>query len=363
MKFALLIPCYEPSDKVISFLKQFKKEDFAYFLMVDDGSGEKYQEIFSLIRSETLFEVLSYEKNKGKGGALKFGINYLLKKDHDLGAILTCDSDGQHAYYDVLKVRDELINNPNSLVIGTRKFDLENVPSRSRFGNNFSKFYFKIVTKTNCKDTQTGLRAIPSCLFDLALTTPGNRFDYEMNFLLEAVRETSLQQVDISTIYEPKEERKSHFKTIKDSYLIYRVPILYVLVSVISFLLDIGIFALLSTLVFSTDSEQQVFLSNLVCRIISGLFNFLMLNFIVFRSKGNIGIKALKYWLIWAVNYGLSSSLTYIFNFLPMAVYFIKVIIDVFISILNYLVNLTFVFAKRRQKRNKKIMKGMVMYK
>ena len=28
MKQALLIPIYQPSDKVLPFLKQFKKEDF-----------------------------------------------------------------------------------------------------------------------------------------------------------------------------------------------------------------------------------------------------------------------------------------------------------------------------------------------
>lgn len=360
---ALLIPCYEPNDKVLGFLKQFKEDDFDYFLLVNDGSGEKYDSIFSSIDQETVFNLLYYGKNKGKGGALKTGIEYILNENPDIDCIVTCDCDGQHTYEDILNVKNRAIKEPNSLVMGVRQFSKENVPARSKFGNNFSKFYFKLVTKTNCRDTQTGLRAIPSCLFDLALNTPGNRFDYEMNFLLEAVKEVPLAQVDISTVYEPKGEHKSHFKTLKDSFLIYKAPILYVLISIISFFLDIGIFALLSTFVFTNNSEQQVFLSNLVCRIISGSFNFLMLNFIVFRTKGNIVSKTLKYWLLWLINYGLSSSLTYLFEFLPMALSFIKIIIDTIIAILNYNINLTFVFARRKSKKKAKLKKGEVMNK
>ncbi len=360
MKTAILIPCYEPDEKVLEFTRLFEQEDFDYFLMVNDGSGKEYQEIFSAIAEKSVFTVLNYKENKGKGGALKTGIQYLTEEYPDIDLILTCDSDGQHLYKDVIRVKETACKNPNSLVLGIRQFDLSNVPSRSKFGNNFSRLYFKLITKTNCRDTQTGLRVIPSCLFNLALNTPGNRFEYEMNFLMEAVKEVPLEQVEISTVYAPKGEHKSHFKTLKDSYLIYKTPILYVLVSIASFFLDIGIFAFLSTYVFTGNSEQQVFLSNLVCRLISGSFNFIALNFIVFKNKNNIGVNALKYWLLWLVNYGLSSSLTYLFDFLPMALYFIKIIFDTVIAVLNYVINLTFVFANAKSKRIKKALKGMV---
>ncbi|MCR4879741.1 MAG: bifunctional glycosyltransferase family 2/GtrA family protein [Bacilli bacterium] len=350
MKTALLIPCYEPSENVISYLKTFKGNEFDYYVVVNDGSGEEYDSIFNRIEKETVFDLFSYKVNKGKGGALKAGFNHILNIDPAVGYIVTCDSDGQHAYEDVIRVKEKAVESVDHLVIGTRQFDKKEVPLRSRVGNNFSKLYFKLVTKVNCLDTQTGLRAIPNRLFDLALYLPGSRFEYEMNFLIQAVREVPLDQVAIKTIYEEKGKHVSHFKTLKDSYLIYRTPIWYILVSLISFGIDFLLFTLLSSYVFTSSSESQVFLSNLIARITSGAFNFLMLNFFVFKTKGDIASKSIKYWGLWIINYGVGSGLTYLFKFLPMALYFIKVIIDAVIAIINYIINLTFVFTKRKIK-------------
>ncbi len=351
MKVAILIPCYEPSRNVLAYLKSFKETDFDYFLVVNDGSNEKFDAIFQDIKQETVFDVLSYRVNKGKGGALKTGIASLLEKDPDINYIVTCDSDGQHAYSDVINIKEKAVESTDKLVIGTREFKKEEVPFRSRMGNNFSKLYFKLVTKVKCDDTQTGLRAIPNNLFDLALNTPGDRYEYEMNFLMYSVKETGLVQVPIQTIYQEKGEYDSHFHALKDSYRIYRTPIWYIMVSLISFGIDFLAFTVLSSYIFTSTSEQQVFLSNLIARITSGGFNFLMLNFFVFKTKGDLGIKSVKYWGLWIINYGLSSGLTYIFKFLPMALYFVKVLMDIAISIINYIINFTFVFAKRKAKK------------
>jgi hypothetical protein len=41
MKQALVIPIYQPNDKVVPFLKTFKNDDFALLIVVDDGSGTR----------------------------------------------------------------------------------------------------------------------------------------------------------------------------------------------------------------------------------------------------------------------------------------------------------------------------------
>ena len=101
---ALLIPIYEPTEKVLPFLKEFQKEDFDHFLVVDDGSGESYRPIFDSIAAETVFPVHSYPGNKGKGHALKEGIALLLKQYPELDTIVTADGDGQHLRKDILRV-------------------------------------------------------------------------------------------------------------------------------------------------------------------------------------------------------------------------------------------------------------------
>jgi glycosyltransferase involved in cell wall biosynthesis len=105
MKQALFIPIYQPSEKVLPFLAQFKNGDFERMIVVDDGSGVNYQNLFRSKRA-TRFEVISYPTNGGKGHALKTAIRYLIDHCPEIQGIVTADGDGQHAYADILKVRD-----------------------------------------------------------------------------------------------------------------------------------------------------------------------------------------------------------------------------------------------------------------
>lgn len=362
MKIALLIPIYEPSDKVLPFLSSFSPEDFDYFLAVNDGSGEQYQAIFDALETQTPFKVISYPENHGKGHALKTGMKALIEEHPDLDYIVTADSDGQHSLVDINRVKEEAKNAVDTLFLGSRGFEKDNVPFKSRFGNRFSAAYFRMASGKKIRDTQTGLRAIPSCLFDLALKTPGSRFEFEMNFLLAAVREAPLTEVPIETIYEDQGEKHvTHFRPFQDSIRIYKTPLLYLLVSLASFGIDIGLFHLFSTFVFTEALEQRVFISALIARILSGCFNFLMFHFVVFGRKEHIGKSAIRYIFLWTINYFLSSGLTYVFTFVPLALSFIKVLVDIFLAIVNYLVNLTWVFAKKRRriKAEKKMKEGV----
>ena len=348
---ALLIPSYEPDYKTVEFLQTFKGEEFDFFLVVNDGSDSNtYQKIFEEISTKTPFKVVGYEVNHGKGYALKYGIKYLVD-NYDVDYIITADSDGQHTYKDILNIRDNIDTYPNTLLLGSRNITKENAPKSSSFGNAFSSKYFKIATGKKLKDTQTGLRAIPKDLFHLALTTNGRRYEYEMNFLTDAVRNYPFKEIDIETIYENKENKTSHFRPFVDALRIYRTPILYVIVSLLSFAIDITCFHLFSSFVFTSNGEQQVFLSSLCARVISGIFNFTMFHFVVFQSHDDLGRKAVKYWILWLINLGISSGLTYAFKHLPAHLTFIKFVIDTLISIANFIINLSVIFVRKKIKK------------
>lgn len=352
MSKALLIPIYEPTDKVLPFLMQFKKGDFDIFLVVNDGSDkEKFDDVFNDIAKKTPFSVIGYKKNKGKGHALKMGMNHLIDNNPDLEYIITADSDGQHTYEDILKVRDEAKESPNTLLLGARDFYKEGVPRNSRVGNKFSSKYFKVSTGKKLKDTQTGLRLIPNELFHLAITTKGERYEYEMNFLTDAVRNYPYKEIDINTIYENNKNETTHFRPFLDSVIIYKTPLLYILISILSFGIDIGFFHFFSNVVFLSTIEQRVFLSTLCARVISGIFNFTMFHFVVFQSRDDLGKKAIKYWCLWTINLGLSGGLTYAFKKVPGHLTFIKFIIDTFLAVANYIINLSFIFVRKKIKK------------
>ncbi|HEY0002410.1 MAG TPA: glycosyltransferase family 2 protein, partial [Actinoplanes sp.] len=80
---------------------------------------------------------------------------------------------------------------------------------------------FRAATGRGVQDTQTGLRAYPASLLGWLRTIPGERFEYEMNVLLEAARAGHrIEEVVITTTY-LDENASSHFSPLSDSARIY----------------------------------------------------------------------------------------------------------------------------------------------
>lgn len=76
-KIIILIPAYEPTKQFIELLKKLKKEKLNT-VVVNDGSDNTYDEIFN--KAKDYATILKHDTNKGKGRALKTGIEYINKK-------------------------------------------------------------------------------------------------------------------------------------------------------------------------------------------------------------------------------------------------------------------------------------------
>ena len=350
---ALLIPIYEPTDRVLPFLSQFAQEEFDAFLVVDDGSGEKYRSIFDEVGEKTVFEAISYEDNKGKGHALKEGLKYLLKKYPELDTVVTADGDGQHLHDDIIAVSNAAKENPGKVVLGSR--DFEGVPAKSRSGNIWSARYFRFATNVKIKDCQTGLRALPKESFDMALYTYGERFDYEMNFLMPASREFGIVEVKIHTVYED-DNKGTHFRPVADSLLIMRTPIVYVIVGVTSFALDILSFWVFSTYVFTNASQDplQLLYCHACSRAISFPYNYILLDKLVFHHKGFFHNSFWKYFALAVSSMFTGYLLSWGFSYLSSALTFVKILIDATLGIIKYVLNLMVTFANLKFGRGKK---------
>ena len=216
MKYVVLIPSYEPDEKLIKLLKTISKD--VDIILVNDGSSKKYDEIF--LEAKKYAHVISYSENKGKGYALKKGLKYI-KEKYDKYVVVTMDADGQHTFSDAKKLLDYASKNLNTLVIGKRFWD-KTTPKSSRFGNYITRKIYKNVTGIDIYDTQSGLRAFSYKLMDYMLKTEGERYEYEMNVLLYLKEnKIDVKEISIETIYINKNET-SHYRTFKDSYRIYK---------------------------------------------------------------------------------------------------------------------------------------------
>ena len=142
MNKIILIPSYQPDEKLIKLLERINLKEF-HVVVVDDGSGSDYDNIF--IKSKEYAQVIRYDTNHGKGYALKLGLKTISTKYNKDYIVVTMDSDGQHTIEDALKLCEYVSNNPNTLALGMRKRDGK-VPFRSRIGNSITKTIYSMVS-------------------------------------------------------------------------------------------------------------------------------------------------------------------------------------------------------------------------
>lgn len=227
----VLIPAYEPDSELIRLAKEFKQNGF-YVLIVNDGSGEKYDGIFE--SAKEFATVIKLEQNSGKGAALKFGMRYIKESLPECQGFITCDADGQHKVEDVLRVRDRLHKGDKFvLTIRQRK---HKIPLRSKVGNNLSRFVYALLTNRYLTDNQSGLRGFARVHLDWMIDVEKNNYDYEMNVLYYAAKMgLKVSTLPIEAIYIGNNE-SSHFSPVKDTIRIYKSLFALAMGTIISFI-------------------------------------------------------------------------------------------------------------------------------
>ena len=102
----ILIPSIHPDVRLIDYMRELMQEGFCDIIVVNDGSGEEYEQVFTRL-ADMGCAVLKHAVNYGKGRALKTGFNEFLNrfgKAKDECGIITVDSDGQHLVKDVVRM-------------------------------------------------------------------------------------------------------------------------------------------------------------------------------------------------------------------------------------------------------------------
>lgn len=196
-------------------------------IVVNDGSTDNTT---AVVQSFPFVQFISYEKNVGKGWALRKAFNYAFEKGY-LYAI-TIDSDGQHFAKDLPSFINKIDECPNAIILGARNMGQESVPGGSSFGNRFSNFWFKVETGISSTDTQSGYRLYPlEPLKNMRFLT--RKYEFEIEVLVRAAwKGVNIESVPVNVYYAPKEKRISHFRPYKD---FFRISILNTVLVLISF--------------------------------------------------------------------------------------------------------------------------------
>lgn len=210
LRCAVLIPTYNNAGtiaRVIAGVQQYCRD----VIVVNDGSTDDTAQI--LDRTEGIV-VIGYTRNRGKGYALRTGLREAARRGFRY--LLTIDADGQHYPDDIPLFVQAAEQQPDTLLIGARNLEAENMPSKNTFANKFSNFWYKVETGITLSDTQSGFRLYPlTRLKDMRFYTP--RYEFEVEVIVRAAwRGIDVKNIPIRVYYPPQEERVSHFKPAKD---------------------------------------------------------------------------------------------------------------------------------------------------
>lgn len=342
--YVILIPAYNPDQALIKLVQDLRRVGFIHVIVVNDGSKDASRSVFDEVNKEGVI-VLEHGQNVGKGAALKTGIRFVIESYPATFGVITVDADGQHLPDDVLRIYEEGIKLPHHLIMGCRDFSAKDIPLRSRFGNQVTRFVMRLGSGIRLKDTQTGLRAIPIRYAEQLIEVPGNRYEFEMNMLTFTKRlQVPIHQTSIQTVY-MDENASSHFRPIIDSILIYRTFLAYSLSSVASFLLDIGVYAMLVFLLNPWFETTHLIVATVIARIMSSLFNYYVNRKVVFQSTARRSM--VKYFGLVGLQMGLSASLVFLlFLLFRDGEVLIKVAVDSGLFVLSYYIQKKWIFKR-----------------
>jgi glycosyltransferase involved in cell wall biosynthesis len=349
---AVILPALDPDGRLPELLRALRSMGAEQILVINDGSGESWSPLFSRLHELFGVIVLHHPDNRGKGAALKTGMRYLLANLPDCLGCVTADADGQHTPEDIARVALRLSEGGERLILGTREFSGEDVPPKSRAGNRITSAVFRLQTGRRCADTQTGLRGIPATLLPQLVDIPGERYEYEMNMLLYAAdNDIPFFAVPIQTVY-IDENRKSHFRAVRDSVRVYSGILKFGAASLICALVDIGLFTLLAATAFR-GSDKAALYAAIAARLCSGVLNYSLNKFAVFGQRGGAKQSAEKYFLLFVCIMAISAGATQVLSALPVPLTIMKILVDAALFCMSYAAQRRFVFAKSFRPRGK----------
>lgn len=347
-KLIVIIPAYEPPREFIDYAKEVASFAGA-LVVVNDGSGREYDAVFEEIERIENVVYLTYETNRGKGFALKHAFKYCSERYGDDFVCVSADCDGQHKIKDIKRVAHMAFEHPTSLVLGSRNFELPNVPQKSKIGNTNIRRMFKLLYGLDLNDTQTGLRGFSVGLAKRLLSVRGDRFEFEMGMLIWSKKnDVPVVEIPIDTVYpDDPADHVTHFKAFRDSMRIIGTVItnlnLYILSSALSGIVDVGVFFVLSGIILKDISAINTLIATVSARVASSLLNFAFNRKYVFAGKSKSSI--VKYYILWFFQLGASYGLVFLFgNIIGLPLTPMKLAGDLFLAFFSYQIQNAWVF-------------------
>ena len=211
MQVVVVIPAYQATATIRDVITRTQATlPPAQIIVVDDGSTDGTADAGR--RGTTL---ITHPRNRGKGAALRTGIRQATARGASV--VVTIDADAQHPPEEIPRLLQPILEGRSDVVLGARKRD-QAMPISRRFTNWLSATLASRIGGQPVRDAQTGFRAFTREVAE-RVQPAGNRYEYEANFLLDALRAGfRVVSVDVPTIY----GARSHFRAWGDTWRVAR---------------------------------------------------------------------------------------------------------------------------------------------
>lgn len=151
-KVIVVVPIYNENKRAINTINNILKVFKGDIVVINDGSTDETEHLLlKHYLSNKRVTIKSYIENKGKGAALRIGVQLAWKKEGD--AVIFIDADGQHNPKYIKKFIEKL--DSNMIVFGYRLLS-KNMPLLRRFGNIFAVYLIRVLFNIRKKDLLSG---------------------------------------------------------------------------------------------------------------------------------------------------------------------------------------------------------------
>ena len=159
-KIGIVIPAFNEDKNIINLINQIKKRLNCLILIVDDSTNKNTKKLFSKNKFKN---VKYYHRGKklGRGSAVIFGFNKLLKIKKDVNCLIEMDADMSHSPGELKRNIAYFYKNSFGLLIGSRylpKSKIINWPLSRRILSKLSNRLAKFLLEAPVYDYTNGYR-------------------------------------------------------------------------------------------------------------------------------------------------------------------------------------------------------------
>ncbi len=223
IKIYMVIPAFDPGMILVTLVEQLIRAWEGPWeleiVLVDDGSSRQCRQVFSDIQSMSSqlgglnyqmdfnqyhCSILTHDRQKGKGAALKTAFSYIEPRAHAEDIIVLMDADGSHDPRDAIRLGHQCAREEWGIYLG-RGGSSGGRDMEDKKAGFFRRSLFYLRSHTRLQDPDNSLRAFPASLLPFMEKVAGSRAEYEENMLIQAAK----NQIPVREILLPVHEKEN----------------------------------------------------------------------------------------------------------------------------------------------------------